>query len=177
MKYLYDIASLIKHVDQNNAVEYFYFWDQKNKDAACFSQWYPISFQIDQIVYQSAEQYMMSQKATLFGDEGALQKILASESPREIKAIGRIIQNFDQKMWEQHRLSIVYNANLAKFSQNAELKKILLATNQKILVEASPVDFIWGVGLHETDPTIQDPCKWKGLNLLGFTLMKVRDSI
>lgn len=172
-----NLSSLIKNIESGNAREYLFFWDQKNLDTACFSQWYPSRFIIDGIGYENAEQYMMASKARLFNDQEALQKILVSTSPREMKSIGRTIKNFDQDIWLQMRERIVFDANMAKFSQNEELKKKLLDTKDKILVEASPVDFIWGIGLHETNPDAQDPRKWKGLNLLGFTLMRVRDSL
>lgn len=173
----YNLSSLIKNIENGSQMKYLFFWDQKNPETACFSQWYPSLFIIDGIWYANAEQYMMAAKARLFKDEEALQKILASTSPREMKSIGRSIKKFDQQVWEQNREQIVYDANMAKFSQNEELKKKLLDTKDKILVEASPVDFIWGIGLHETNPDAYDPRKWQGLNLLGFTLMRIRASL
>ncbi len=173
----FDFSSLLKYVESRNSVEYLYFWDQKKPDTACFSQWYSTRFIIDDICYANAEQYMMAAKARLFKDEESLEKILASTSPREMKSIGRTIKNFDQSVWEQKREQIVFDANMAKFSQDIVLKRVLLDTKDKVLVEASPVDSIWGIGLHETNPDAQDPRKWQGLNLLGFILMRVRDKL
>lgn len=174
---IYDTESLIKYIENEHSVEYLFFWDQKNPATACFSQWYPAQFVIDGITYQNAEQYMMAEKARLFEDENAFKKIISSTSPREMKAIGRTIKNFDQQVWEQNREQVVFDANLAKFSQDRVLKKTLLDTQNKILVEASPVDAIWGIGLHETHPDAKDPSKWQGLNLLGFILMRVRNTL
>ncbi|QFT55353.1 Swarming motility protein YbiA [Microbulbifer sp. THAF38] len=120
---------------------------------------------------------MMYHKAKLFGDSNACKKILASPNPGEAKSIGRQVVGFNQNMWDKKRFDIVVNANLAKFSQNIELKEFLLNTENRVLVEASPVDNIWGIGLAQDSPKAQDPNTWKGLNLLGFALMEVRDKL
>lgn len=173
--------ALIAHIDQGNDVEYLFFWLQsKKKDilgADCFSQWYQAPFTVNDILYRTAEHYMMAQKARLFGDEEIHAKILASTSARAVKELGRQIKNFDQPVWEQHRFNIVVVGNKAKFSQHDQLKAFLLSTGSKIIVETSPLDPVWGIGLAEDDPAAQDPRQWKGLNLLGFALMQVREGL
>lgn len=120
---------------------------------------------------------MMAKKAELFGDENAKKKILASKTPGEAKKLGRSVVGFDDDVWLKHRFEIVVSANLAKFSRAPELKAFLLNTGDRVLVEASPVDRIWGIGLAADDPGASDPYKWQGLNLLGFALMCVRDQL
>lgn len=170
--------ALIAHLDEGNSVEYLFFWLQsKKKDvlgADCFSQWYHAPFVIEGVEYPTAEHYMMVQKARLFSDEAIREKILAARTPREVKELGRQIQNFDQVVWEQQRYNIVVAGNKAKFSQHDALKQFLLSTGNKIIVEASPLDPVWGIGFAEDDPAARCPRQWKGLNLLGFALMQVR---
>lgn len=118
---------------------------------------------------------MMAGKARLFGDQDMLAKIMASDNPQTIKKLGRQVKGFDETAWEQHRFALVLQGNVCKFSQNPALKQFLLSTGNRILVEASPYDCIWGVGLSAEDPRIQDPRQWRGQNLLGFALTEVRD--
>ncbi|WP_084717294.1 NADAR family protein [Xenorhabdus poinarii] len=125
----------------------------------------------------SAEHYMMAEKARLFNDAEALIKIINAKTSGAAKAYGREIQGFDQSVWDEHRLKIVIEGNLAKFSQNKSLAEFLLNTGDKILVEASPVDRIWGIGLAEDTVNIHNPLTWNGLNLLGIALMAVRDKL
>lgn len=120
---------------------------------------------------------MMYQKAVLFGDNSAAEKLLSASNPGEAKAIGREVLNFDQAKWDQHRFEIVVSANIAKFSSDPELKEFLLNTGNRVLAEASPVDKIWGIGLAEDNPASENPNQWKGANLLGFALMEVRDQL
>ena len=162
--------------------KYLFFWGHTQKsensiDASCLSQWYPCSFTEDNIVYATAEHYMMAKKAELFGDDAQKEAILASSHPNEAKKLGRGVRNFDQTIWESHCLDIVTQANVAKFSQNLPLKQFLLQTEGRILVEASPVDKIWGIGLAKDDKRVQNPLQWKGENLLGFALMQAREAI
>ncbi len=117
---------------------------------------------------------MMAEKARLFGDVANEQKILAATRPKEQKALGRKVKPFDRGTWEKHRLDIVIRGNLAKFSQNPEMLQVLLDTGDRELVEASPLDEIWGVGMRADNPHIVDKSQWKGLNLLGVALMEVR---
>lgn len=117
----------------------------------------------------------MAQKAALFGDEPTRAKIMATSDPRKIKTLGRQVQNFNEQEWHANRFHIVVKGNLAKFSQNEEIKRILkIHTLDKILVEASPVDDIWGIGMAKDNPAIIHPDLWRGQNLLGFALMEVR---
>lgn len=120
---------------------------------------------------------MMAQKAALFGDDTARFEILNAASPGAAKALGRKVQGFDETQWIEHRYSIVVKANEAKFSQNAGLRRFLQQTGSRILVEASPVDRIWGIGLAAEDERVSNPNRWRGLNLLGFALMDVRNRL
>lgn len=140
-----------------------------------FSQFFPCTFTERGVSYNSAEQYMMAQKALLFNDIKTYDKIMSLSNPHKIKALGRLVKNFDQEMWDKHKEDIVFKGNLLKFSQNKKLCKQLLATGDKEIVEASPTDTIWGIGLAETDPAIYNKDNWKGTNLLGKAIMKVRD--
>lgn len=167
---------------KNKPLEYIYFWGhQPSKDKtiteSCLSQWWPCKFEEKNEVYFSAEQWMMAEKARLFNDGDALKKILKTFDNKEIKKIGREIKGFNEELWRFERSSIVKKGNLLKFSQNKDLKKYLISTEEKILVEASPYDEIWGVGLSRNDKKIRLPDNWKGLNLLGFILMEVRDEL
>ena len=120
---------------------------------------------------------MMAQTAVLFGDKEVLQKIMSADNPAVYKSLGRQIRNFDEKIWNEHKFDIVVNGNTAKFSQNPELLDFLLKTGDRVLVEASPYDRIWGIGLAKDTPDIENPFKWKGENLLGFALMEVRENL
>jgi hypothetical protein len=142
-----------------------------------FSQWYPCSFEIDNIIFNCTEQYMMYGKALLFEDEEIAQKILTKSQPRDQKALGRQVKNFVQEVWEKEAKNIVYKANYAKFSQNENLKRFLLATAGTTLVEASPTDHIWGIGLSEDNPDSLDRSKWKGTNWLGEVLTQLREDL
>ena len=161
--------------------EFLFFWGHKSYGnqirKPCLSQWWPCKFKSNGIEYNCAEQYMMSEKAKLFKDEETNQLILKETSQRNIKQLGRLIKNFNEEVWNKNKINIVVQGNFLKFSQNEELKQFLIETGSKILVEASPKDRIWGIGLDEKNPDARNPLKWKGLNLLGFSLMEVRDII
>lgn len=147
------------------------------RSASPFSQWYPCSFRLDGIQFNCAEQYMMYKKAELFRDDRILGKVLQATTPREQKELGRSVRNFDKAKWEEHCKSFVYEANYAKFTQNELLLEQLLETRGTTLVEASPTDRIWGVGLAEDDPRIHDRRKWRGTNWLGEILTRLREDI
>jgi ribA/ribD-fused uncharacterized protein len=147
------------------------FWDGP------FSQWYPSKFAVNHLKFNCAEQFMMYGKAVLFHDFETAEQILQAESPKDQKALGRKIRNFDQDIWMLFREGIVYTGSYAKFTQNADLWGILLATKGTTLVEASPYDKIWGIGLGESDPKTLNRTTWNGLNLLGETLTRVREAI
>lgn len=139
-----------------------------------FSQWASISFTSGGYVYDTAEHYMMAMKARLFGDDDTFDRVLASGHPREAKALGRLVKGFDFDRWVKARTDIVLRGNLKKFSQNRKALEALLHTRGVILVEASPYDKIWGVGIGEKDPRAVNPTQWDGENLLGFALTEVR---
>jgi ribA/ribD-fused uncharacterized protein len=146
-------------------------------EASPFSQWYRCRFEDGGIVFGCAEQYMMHGKARLFGDAAIAADILAADHPRTHKALGRKVAGFDGNVWEREREGIVLAGNRAKFTQNPELLATLLATAGTTLVEASPFDRIWGVGLGANSPLIHDRSKWRGKNLLGQVLTRLRDEL
>ena len=146
-------------------------------DESCFSQWQPFPFQVNAYHYSCAEQYMMSEKARLFGDEEVEKEIMNTSDPKLMKALGRKVRNFDPEVWDKLKYSIVLNGNYYKFTQNKEMMDFLLSTGDKILVEASPVDTIWGIGLGKDNEKAHNIASWRGKNLLGFALMEVRDEI
>lgn len=141
---------------------------------SCFSQWYQAPFELDGDRYPTAEHYMMAAKARLFQDEETRAKVLAAPTPGAAKALGRSVANFVEADWLAQRFDIVCRANVAKFGQNPALRDFLVGTGAHVLVEASPVDRIWGTGLAADDPRSQDPNQWEGPNLLGFALMQAR---
>jgi len=142
-----------------------------------FSQWAMSDFEIDDVKYNCTEQYMMAAKAMFFNDTEAHKKIMESNNPSDQKQIGREIKGFDTLQWRGICFDIVVRANVAKFTQNEELKQILIESGNKIIVEASPYDKIWGVGLQESDPRCENPALWQGENLLGLALMVARNKI
>jgi ribA/ribD-fused uncharacterized protein len=150
-----------------------FFWRHQSP----FSQWHPSEFVVEGVRFTCAEQYMMHGKAVLFGDEEMAARILEARTPKEHKALGREVRGFDGALWERERERIVYEGSHAKFTQNAEPLAALLATAGTELVEASPMDRIWGVGLSEEDPRIQDPATWRGQNLLGKVLTRLREDL
>jgi len=166
----------------NSESKFLFFWGhQPNKDGSisktCFSQWWLSSFEVDKVIYKTAEHWMMAQKAELFKDNEVLEKILQAKSPAEAKKLGREVKNYNENLWLAARYDIVKQGNYHKFSQNPELKTFLLSTKDRVLVEASPVDAIWGIGMAGDHKDVLDPEKWQGLNLLGFALMEVRDEL
>lgn len=161
-------------------VDYLFFWGhQPSRDGSiiktCMSQWWPSEFSEKGIVYKTAEHYMMAQKALLFDDREVFERILQKESPKDVKDLGRQIRNFDPEIWDSRKFQLVKQGNWLKFSQNEALKHFLIQTKNKVLVEASPVDTIWGIGLAEDNAKSLNPKEWRGENLLGFALMEVRD--
>lgn len=148
------------------------------------AQWHPSYFTVDDVEYSCAEQYMMAEKARLFEDEETLEMIMDTEDPRTQKKLGRVVQGFDKDIWEEDEengrprcWNIVFKGNMAKFGQNEHLLAQLLETDGTTLVEASPVDCIWGVGLRESNPLIQNRENWRGKNWLGEVLTEVRETL
>ena len=146
-------------------------------EASPLSQWYRCSFTSGGHTFGCAEQYMMHGKAVLFGDAEVAAEILAADHPRKHKALGRKVRGFDDAVWKREREAIVLAGNRAKFTQDPTLHEQLLATRGTTLVEASPYDRIWGIGLSATDPRAQDPGQWRGQNLLGRILTALRDEL
>ena len=174
-----ELGALRQAVTSGRTFEYRFFWGHTPRpdgklSNACLSQWWPCSFTIDGTRYTTAEQWMMASKARLFGDREALIAILAATQPKECKALGRAVRDFDEATWRQHRFDIVTAGNVAKFGQDSTLRAYLLATGEEILVEASPTDCVWGIRQHRQHPDAQDPLRWRGQNLLGFALMRAR---
>lgn len=149
-----------------------YFWKTSDK-YGIFSQWYKSDFtDINDIKYNCAEQFMMYQKAILFGDNDVANEILNETDPKNIKALGRKIKNFNQQEWDENKFEIVIAGNFYKFTQNDQLKNILLNTGNQDIAEASPLDKIWGIGIDEK--AAESGAEWQGENLLGKALMVVR---
>ena len=142
-----------------------------------FSQWHMCQIVENGIKFKSAEHYMMYQKAILFNDLDSAEKILQSYSPREAKALGRKVKNFDSDEWMKVCQNYMYKGCYAKFTQNKELKKQLLDTGDKTLVEASPFDSIWGIKLDANDLRAQNKETWQGTNWLGEILTKIKNEL
>ncbi|MGW0436000.1 NADAR family protein [Micromonospora sp. NPDC003197] len=160
-------------------MKFLFFWGHRPErdgriGSGCLSQWWPAAFIVEGRIYPTAEHYMMWRKAKLFGDDEVAERILAASHPQRAKALGRQVHNFDQRRWEEARYDIVVEGNVAKFSQHADLHQYLMTTGERILVEASPLDRVWGIGLAADDERAADPARWRGLNLLGFALMRSR---
>lgn len=153
--------------------EFQFFYETKS----CFSQWFKCEFEYGGIQFSSAEQFMMHRKSLLFNDEASAKKILETNNPREQKAIGRNVNNFDNSIWEKNSVDIVFEGNKQKFTQNELLLNELIGTKGKTLVEASPSDQIWGVGLSKESTEIISRSKWKGDNLLGIILTELREEL
>lgn len=150
--------------------DFEFFWGFESM----FSQWYPSEFQVGGNVYKTAEHFMMAEKARLFKDRKSWELILKSPTPKEAKSIGRKVNNFDQATWDQNKFRLVTTGSVAKFMSTRELKSKLVKTRDKILVEASPYDKIWGIGMSSDNPMAKVPSQWNGENLLGLSLMRAR---
>ena len=178
---IYNTAHVLELMKSGKAPEFMFFWGHRAKPntvtKACFSQWWPSSFIVDGDVYATAEHWMMAHKAKLFGADDIYTQILNHPEPGAAKGLGRKVENFDPVIWDAEKFDIVVKGNLHKFQQNEDLGKFLLATGDKVLVEASPVDAIWGIGLAQDHEDALLPSKWRGPNLLGYALMTVRDLI
>ncbi len=179
---MYDLTWVLAQIRAKKRLKYLYFWGHRPSasgqlSASCLSQWWSSPFTVDGVTYATAEHWMMAGKAQLFGDQEAASRIVAASHPDRAKKLGRQVRGFDEQRWREHRSQLVVAGNLAKFSQHPDLKEFLVNTGSRVLVEASPVDRVWGVGLATDDDRIANPHQWRGLNLLGFALMEVRDAL
>jgi ribA/ribD-fused uncharacterized protein len=177
------VEKLIARINAGYNPDFLFFWGHTPRSDGrigkqCLSQWWEGSpIVLDGTRYATAEHYMMAEKARLLGDDLMRERILNSAGPDKAKSLGRAVRGYDETTWKEHRSGIVMRSNLEKFGQHAALKEFLLATGDQVLVEASPKDRIWGIGLGEDDPDAARPQCWQGLNLLGFALMWVREQL
>ena len=151
--------------------KYHFFWKSK------LSQWTRSKFKHNGHTFVTAEQAMMWSKAELFGDSEIAKKILKTGSPKEQKALGRQVKNFNQDVWDEHKYDIVFNINVDRFLQCEKDRIALLATGNKEIVEASPYDKVWGIGMTAEEASRTPKEDWKGENLLGQVLTEVREAI
>lgn len=147
---------------------YALFWGQWP------SNWQMSPMELDGVQYNCVEQYMMAEKARLFGDEDARARILSSGEPREQKHLGRTVRGFDEAVWGKARYQVVLRGTIEKYRQNHELRSLLLATGEAEFVECSPTDTVWGIGMRRENPGSTDPKRWRGLNLLGKAITEAR---
>jgi len=176
------VADLTAVMGSGGQVEFLMFWGHRpaaggGVGKSCLSQWWPAPFAAGGLVYPTAEHFMMAGKAALFGDAETAERIRQAAHPGTAKALGRQVAGFDEQRWAQRRFDIVVAGNLAKFGQHPQPRQFLLATGERVLVEASPLDRIWGIGLAADDERAARPQTWQGLNLLGFALMQVRHQL
>lgn len=179
---MYDLATLRAAIDRGESFEYLLFWGHRQKragvpDSSCLSQWFPARFEVDGETFHHTEQWMMAGKARLFKDEDVRAQIMAETDPGKVKKLGRRVKGFSEDTWVAHRFDLVVTGNEAKFAQNTGYGGYLRSTGDKVIVEASPYDRIWGIGLSGEAQQATDPLAWQGDNLLGFALMVVRDRL
>ncbi|MFE5855057.1 NADAR family protein [Streptomyces sp. NPDC056500] len=173
---------LMQQVSSGERIKYLHFWGHRARPdgkigAGCLSQWWPSPFTVDKVHYATAEHWMMAEKARLFDDPEAERRALEANSPAEAKKAGRLVRGFDESVWKRERFDIVRRGSVHKFGQLPELGAFLLGTGDRVLVEASPQDRIWGIGMTADDERAADPTRWRGLNLLGFALMEAREEL
>ncbi|MER9407088.1 NADAR family protein [Mesorhizobium caraganae] len=178
----YDRSWLEAAFRAKSRAKLLFFWGhQPSKDGrittSCLSQWWPAPFSVGGLTYPTAEHWMMAGKARLFGDEPVARQVLSAGSPRQAKQLGRQVSRFDAAKWDTEKYRIVTDGSFEKFRQHPALGAFLLSTGDQVLVEASPVDRIWGIGLAADDERAGNPLLWRGENLLGFALMEARDRL
>jgi ribA/ribD-fused uncharacterized protein len=177
MKYSVEQLKKEKHPGKD---DFIFFWESEPHkvgiiDESCFCQWLISDFYYNDQKYTSCEQWMMAEKARLFNDNQIRSEIFFNESPDVIKKLGRKIKGFNNEKWDKYKFSIVKFGNYLKFKQDKTMLNYMLSTKNKILVEASPYDKIWGIGLSKENQDVFDVNKWQGENLLGFAIMEARD--
>ncbi|MER7793725.1 NADAR family protein [Streptomyces sp. NPDC097640] len=175
-------AELTERVERGERFKYVWFWGHRpprggGVGPGCFSQWWPSEFVVDGVRYATAEHWMMAGKARLFGDADAERRALEAVHPKQAKDAGRSVLGFDEAEWQRHRFELVVQGSVHKFGADPRLREYLLGTGARVLVEASPLDRVWGIGLAADDERAQDPARWRGLNLLGFALMEARQRL
>ncbi|MCT7355418.1 NADAR family protein [Streptomyces sp. 15-116A] len=188
----YSREALIEALRAGERIKFLHFWGHRplpdgRIGASCLSQWWPSPFTVDGVEYATAEHWMMAAKARLFGDAEGERRVLEAGHPAEAKKAGRLVRGFDEAIWRRERFGIVVEGSVHKFAAHAELREFLLGTGERsemgvppaegwgrVLVEASPVDRVWGIGLAASDEGASDPERWRGPNLLGFALMEAR---
>lgn len=171
--------ALVEAARAGARIKYLHFWGHRPSPdgrigASCLSQWWPSPFTVDGVEYATAEHWMMAAKARLFGDPEGERRVLAAGHPSEAKKAGRLVRGFDEETWRRERFGIVVEGSVHKFAARDDLRGFLLGTGGRVLVEASPVDRVWGIGLAAGDEGASDPERWRGPNLLGFALMEAR---
>lgn len=176
------VEELIQYRQTGGLIQYFHFWGHQAKvsgviDASCLSQWFPSPFEASGITHATAEHYMMAEKARAFGDLEMFERILQAPSPLEAKKFGRKVSGFNESHWKEICFKVVVEGNMGKFGSNRALEDFLLSTGSSVLVEASPTDCIWGIGMGMNHVDAEVPEKWPGRNLLGFALMEVRKQL
>jgi ribA/ribD-fused uncharacterized protein len=174
--------ALVREVRAGARIKYLHFWGHRPRPdgrvgASCLSQWWPSPFTVAGVEYATAEHWMMAGKARLFGDAEAERQALLAPNPALAKKAGRLVRDFDGEVWERERFRIVAEGSVHKFAAHPDLRHFLLNTGDRVLVEASPVDRIWGIGLAADDERAGDPERWLGPNLLGFALMEARERL
>ena len=160
----YTLKQIIDRYNSGEKIDYVMFWenleDPGKVTKSCLSNWYECSFYVGGTKFFTTEQYMMAQKALLFGDKTIYDEIMKAHDPKTFKSLGKEVRHFNPTFWDENKL-----------------KEFILSTKDAVLVEASPLDKIWGIGLNRENKDSQNPNLWKGENNLGFTLMEVRDAI
>lgn len=175
-----DVSELRARTESGERFEYLFFWGHRSEGrvtSTCLSQWYPAGFVVDGVRYATAEHWMMAGKARLFGDAEHLSKILEAPDPGAAKKLGRRVRGFEEARWREARVGLVTEGSVHKFGQNEALGRFLADTGERVLVEASPLDRVWGIGLSVKNPAHLDPAQWRGENLLGFALMEARETL
>ena len=171
------LADVVRAEATGARPKFVFFWKEPALDPGCLSQWWPAPFVVDGVTYRTAEHWMMAGKARLFEDADTLEKVLRAPAAAAAKSLGRAVRGFSEGRWAAARYDIVVAGNEAKFAQNDELRRFLASTRSRVLVEASPLDRVWGIGLAEDDEAATSPSRWRGRNLLGFALMEVRERL
>ena len=171
---------LADRIADGGQLDYLYFWGHRPGKGgtviqSCLSQWFYASFGHEGRHFYTAEHWMMWHKALTFDDQLVADEVLTTFDVKMVKALGRKVSNYDDATWAAARYEAVVKGNLLKFSQNPALKAYLLSTENKVIVEASPYDKIWGIGMTaEEARQVDGPAGWRGTNLLGYALMEVR---